>query len=191
MNLNDLNDRQTEAVLHQQGPLLIVAGAGSGKTRALTYRIAYLMEQGVKPWNILALTFTNKAAREMLRRVDGLTGGRADDLWIGTFHSVCVRILRRDIEKLGYQRSFAIYDDDDQQRVLRDLFKQHDIDEKQLSLREMKHIIGDAKTRLMDADDWFGQSRRDHHAQVIHDLFTGYEQKLRKANALEIGRAHV
>ncbi len=185
MNLNDLNDRQAEAVLHQQGPLLIVAGAGSGKTRALTYRIAYLMQQGVKPWNILALTFTNKAAREMLRRVDSLTGGRADDLWIGTFHSVCVRILRRDIEKLGYQRSFVIYDDDDQQRVIRDLFKQHDIDEKQLSLREMKRIIGDAKTRLMDADDWFSQSRKDHHAQVIHDLFTGYEEKLRKANALD------
>ncbi len=185
MNLNDLNDRQQEAVLHREGPLLIVAGAGSGKTRALTYRIAHLMNGGVEPRQILALTFTNKAAREMLWRVEELTGGKAGDAWIGTFHSVCVRILRRDIEKLGYQRSFAIYDDDDQQRVLKDLFKRYEIDEKQLSLREMKHIIGDAKTKLMDADDWFSQSRKDRQAQTIHDLFASYEEKLRQANALD------
>jgi superfamily I DNA/RNA helicase len=161
MNLNDLNQKQREAVLHKDGPLLIVAGAGSGKTRAMTYRIAYLMEQGVAPYNILALTFTNKAAKEMQRRVEELSGSASEEAWIGTFHAICVRILRRDIEKLGYQRSFVIYDDDDQQRVLKDLFKRFEIDEKQLSLREMKHIIGDgfaSRTRTAAAKQFMTYS---------------------------------
>ena len=185
MNLKDLNDRQREAVLHTKGPLLIIAGAGSGKTRAMTYRIAHLIEQGVKPWHILALTFTNKAAREMFTRVEQLTGVTAEDIWIGTFHAICVRILRRDIEKIGYARSFTIYDDDDQQRVLKDLFKRFDIDDKELTLREVKNVIGDAKNKLMNADDWFAQSRRDRRAQVIHDLFAAYDARLKAANALD------
>ncbi len=185
MNLHDLNERQLEAVLHKDGPLLIIAGAGSGKTRAMTYRIAHLLEQGVKPWNILALTFTNKAAREMLKRVEGLSGNAAEDIWIGTFHAICVRILRRDIEKIGYQRSFSIYDDDDQQRVLKDLFKRFEIDDKDLSLREMRGIIGDAKNKLMYADDWFAQTRRDRRSQTIHDVFSAYDKRLEAANALD------
>ncbi|NLE20203.1 MAG: UvrD-helicase domain-containing protein [Clostridiales bacterium] len=185
MNVKNLNKMQKEAVLHQEGPLLIIAGAGSGKTRAMTYRIARLMEQGVEPHTILALTFTNKAAREMQRRVEELAGARASEAWIGTFHSICVRILRRDIEKLGYQRSFAIYDDDDQQRVLKDIFKKSGVDETDLSLKEMKRVIGDAKTRLLDADEWFAQSRKDRRAQGIHSLFVAYEERLRKANALD------
>jgi DNA helicase-2/ATP-dependent DNA helicase PcrA len=185
MNLNDLNQKQREAVLHKDGPLLIVAGAGSGKTRAMTYRIAYLMEQGVAPYNILALTFTNKAAKEMQRRVEELSGSASEEAWIGTFHAICVRILRRDIEKLGYQRSFVIYDDDDQQRVLKDLFKRFEIDEKQLSLREMKHIIGDAKNKMMDAGDWFSQSHKDSRCQTIHDIFAVYDERLSRANALD------
>ena len=185
MNLNDLNTKQQEAVLSHEGPLLIVAGAGSGKTRAMTYRIASLMDKGVAPYNILALTFTNKAAREMLRRVNELTDGAASDAWVGTFHAICVRILRRDIEKLGYQRSFAIYDADDQERVLKDLFKSLEIDEKQLSLREMKHIITSAKTQLLDADDWFAQSRKDRTAQTVHDIFSAYDRKLLQSNALD------
>lgn len=185
MYLNDLNQAQRDAVTHQEGPLLIVAGAGSGKTRAMTYRIAHLMEQGVSPYHILALTFTNKAANEMLKRVDELTQGKNGDIWIGTFHSVCVRILRRDIEKLGYRRNFTIYDDDDQQRVLKDLYKQLDIDEKELPIREMKRIIGDAKTKLLDADEWFAQTHKDRRSQTIHDLFSAYDTKLRQANALD------
>ncbi len=185
MNLYDLNDQQREAVEHTEGPLLIIAGAGSGKTRAMTYRIAHLMNKGVSPYNILALTFTNKAAKEMLNRVMGLTEGKANEIWIGTFHAICVRILRRDIEKLGYQRSFTIYDDDDQQRILKDLFKRFQIDEKQLSLREMRGIIGDAKNKLMYADDWFAQSRKDRRAQTIHDLFSAYDQRLKASNALD------
>ena len=185
MNLYDLNDQQREAVEYTEGPLLIIAGAGSGKTRAMTYRIAHLMNKGVSPYNILALTFTNKAAKEMLNRVMGLTEGKANEIWIGTFHAICVRILRRDIEKLGYQRSFTIYDDDDQQRILKDLFKRFQIDEKQLSLREMRGIIGDSKNKLMYADDWFAQSRKDRRAQTIHDLFSAYDQRLKASNALD------
>ncbi len=185
MNLNDLNIKQREAVETHDGPLLIVAGAGSGKTRAMTYRIAHLMASGVPAYNILALTFTNKAAREMQNRVNDLTKGAAEDAWIGTFHSICVRILRRDIEKLGYKRSFVIYDDDDQQRVFKDLYKQMDIDEKQLPLKEMKRIVGDAKNKLLDADSWFAESLKDRRSQTIHDLFVAYDAKLFQSNALD------
>lgn len=171
--------------MHKDGPLLIIAGAGSGKTRAMTYRIAHLIDEGVKPWNILALTFTNKAAKEMLKRVNALAGEKAEDIWIGTFHSVCVRILRRDIEKIGYQRSFTIYDSDDQQRVLKDLFKRFEIDDKQLSIKEMNNIISDAKNKLMNADDWFAQTRRDRRSQTIHDIFHAYDARLKSANALD------
>ena len=151
----------------------------------MTYRIASLKDSGVPAYNILALTFTNKAAKEMQRRVEDLTRGEAEDAWIGTFHSVCVRILRRDIEKLGYKRSFVIYDDDDQQRVLKDLFKRFDIDEKNMSIREVKRAIGDAKNKLLDADGWFAQSGKDRRAQTIHDLFVAYDDKLRQASALD------
>lgn len=185
MNLNDLNQKQLEAVQTHEGPLLIVAGAGSGKTRAMTYRIASLMDRGVPAYHILALTFTNKAAREMQRRVNELTQGAADEAWIGTFHSVCVRILRRDIEKIGYKRSFVIYDDDDQQRVLKDIFKRFDIDEKQLTVKEIKRIITDAKNKLLDADGWFAESRKDRRAQTIQELFSAYDARLRQANALD------
>ena len=115
--LEGLNDRQKEAVEYMDGPLLILAGAGSGKTRVLTYKIAYLLEQEiVKPWQILAITFTNKAAKEMKERVEGLVGQVAQDMWLGTFHSVCVRILKREIELLGYTRDFNIFDEIDKER---------------------------------------------------------------------------
>lgn len=185
MNLNDLNPMQRQAAETISGPLLIIAGAGSGKTRTMTYRIAHLMQQGVPAYAILALTFTNKAAKEMLSRVDKLTGSSAGDAWIGTFHSICVRILRRDIEKIGYQRNFVIYDDDDQMRVLKDLYKRLDIDDKQLPLRELKSIISDAKNRLLTADEWFAQTRRDFRSQKIHDLFLAYDRVLKQANALD------
>lgn len=185
MNLMDLNPMQRKAAETLSGPLLIIAGAGSGKTRTMTYRIANLMQSGVKPYAILALTFTNKAAREMASRVDKLTGSSASEAWIGTFHSICVRILRRDIEKLGYQRSFVIYDDDDQQRLLKDIYKRLDIDDKQLSLREMKSIISDAKNKLLTAKEWFDQSSKDFRAQKIYDIFHAYDQRLKQANALD------
>lgn len=132
MNIYDtLNDKQKEAVFHTEGPLLILAGAGSGKTRVLTHRIAYLIEEkGVNPWNILAITFTNKAAAEMRERVDNLVGFGSESIWVSTFHSMCVRILRRHIALLGYDTNFTIYDTDDQKTLMRDVCKLLQIDTK-------------------------------------------------------------
>ena len=185
MDLKDLNTMQRQAAETVEGPLLIVAGAGSGKTRTMTYRIANLLKQGVPAYSILALTFTNKAAREMQDRVDKLSGSSANDAWIGTFHSICVRILRRDIEKLGYKRSFVIYDDDDQGRVLKDIYRRLDVDDKRLPVREMRKIISDAKNRLLSAQEWFEESVKDYRAQRIYDIFSHYDQQLRQANALD------
>lgn len=185
MDLTKLNPMQRQAAETLEGPVLIIAGAGSGKTRTMTYRIAHLMDRGVEPWRILALTFTNKAAREMKERVAGLVGDKADEAWIGTFHSVCVRILRRDIEKLGYQRSFVIYDDDDQARVIKDIYKRFNQDDKQLPVREMRSVISDAKNHLMNADEWFASSDKSFRAQKMHDIFSEYDKVLRKANALD------
>ena len=185
MDLHELNPMQRQAAQTTEGPLLIIAGAGSGKTRTMTYRIASLLSKGVPAASIMALTFTNKAAKEMLNRVDKLTGGSASGAWIGTFHAICVRILRRDIEKIGYQRSFVIYDDDDQMRVLKDIFKRMDIDDKLMPLREVKSIISDAKNRLLNADEWFAQSHKDFRSQKIHDIFKSYDITLKNANALD------
>ncbi|MBQ7305622.1 MAG: UvrD-helicase domain-containing protein, partial [Clostridia bacterium] len=138
MDLSMLNPQQRLAAETLEGPVLILAGAGSGKTRALTCRVANLMDHGVNAWNILALTFTNKAAREMKERIAKLVGEEcAEDAWISTFHSTCARILRRDIEKLGYNRSFVIYDDDDQGAVIKEILKRFNIDEKFLPPREI------------------------------------------------------
>ena len=130
MDLTALNREQRLAAETLEGPLLVLAGAGSGKTRALTYRIANLLDHGVPAFQIMAITFTNKAAREMRERLEKLTGEQAGDLWVSTFHASCARILRRDIEKLGYTRAFTIYDDDDQMTVIKELLKKQNIDEK-------------------------------------------------------------
>ena len=131
-----LNDRQQEAVFHTEGPLLILAGAGSGKTRVLTHRIAWLIDQiGVNPWNILAITFTNKAAGEMRERVDQIVGFGSESIWVSTFHSMCVRILRRYIDRLGYDTNFTIYDADDQKTLIKDVCKYLQIDTKMFKER--------------------------------------------------------
>ena len=185
IDLNALNPMQRRAAETLEGPVLILAGAGSGKTRTMTYRIANLIDHGVKPWHILALTFTNKAAREMRERVERLVGGEAADMWIGTFHSVCVRILRRDIEKLGYQRSFTIYDEDDQARVIKNGVKALNMDENRLPLKEIRGRISDAKNRMLSPDEWFQESPRDYQCQQFHELYSYYEERLRAANALD------
>ncbi len=185
MNLNDLNLMQRRAAETLEGPVLILAGAGSGKTRTLTYRVANLLEHGVKAWHILALTFTNKAAREMRERIERLAGADAGEAWIGTFHSICCRILRRDIEKLGYERSFTIYDDDDQQRVIKAVLKELDIDEKFLPPKAVSADISDAKNRLLSPDEWLQKRGGDYRSQKTHDVMTRYEQRLRAANALD------
>ena len=186
MDLRSLNQEQRKAAETLEGPVLILAGAGSGKTRALTYRLANLIDHGVPARNILALTFTNKAAKEMKSRVQALVGAaKADEAWISTFHSSCARILRQDIEKIGYKRSFVIYDDDDQMSLLKEIYKQLDIDDKFLPVREVKGKIGDAKNRLMNADEWFAHSSRDYRNSKIHDIMTTYEKRLQSLNALD------
>ncbi|MBQ9251829.1 MAG: DNA helicase PcrA [Clostridia bacterium] len=186
MDLSGLNREQRLAVETLEGPVLILAGAGSGKTRALTARVANLIDHGVRAWNILALTFTNKAAKEMKTRIAQLVGNEAaDDAWISTFHSTCARILRRDIEKLGYARSFGIYDDDDQTTVLKEILKRLNIDDKYIPIREVKGKISDAKNKLFSPDEWFMQSPRDHRSSQIHDIMVEYEKRLKSLNALD------
>lgn len=185
MNLNDLNREQRLAAETLEGPLLVLAGAGSGKTRALTYRVANLLEHGVPPWAIMAITFTNKAAKEMRERIEKLAGAGAEDIWVSTFHSGCAKILRRDIEKLGYTRSFTIYDDDDQMSALKEILKKLNIDDKFLPPREIKGKISDAKNKLLGPQDWFSQSERDYRSQLVYDVYQAYEEKLKSSNALD------
>ena len=145
-----LNREQQQAVYQTEGPVLILAGAGSGKTRVITHRIAYLMEEcEVSPWNILAITFTNKAAGEMRQRVDNMIGFGAGSVWISTFHSLCVRILRRHIDLLGYENSFTIYDTDDQKTLMKDVCKNLNINTKELREREILSAISSAKNELI------------------------------------------
>ena len=186
MDLSGLNREQRLAAETLEGPVLILAGAGSGKTRALTYRVANLIDHGVPAYSILALTFTNKAAKEMKDRIAGLLAPDAvNDAWIGTFHSTCARILRRDIEKLGYTRSFVIYDDDDQTAVIREVMKRLNIDDKYIQTREVKSRISDAKNKLLNPDEWFMQTSRDHRTSMIHDIMCEYEKRLKALNALD------
>ncbi|MDO4484389.1 MAG: UvrD-helicase domain-containing protein [Clostridia bacterium] len=186
MDLSMLNPEQRLAADTLEGPVLVLAGAGSGKTRALTYRVANLMDHGVPAWTILCLTFTNKAAKEMKTRIAQLVGEEeAEEAWISTFHSVCARILRRDIEKLGYTRSFVIYDDDDQMAVLKEVLKRLNIDDSVMKPRDIKSVIGDAKNKLLSADEWFQQSPRDFRSQQMHTVFVEYEHKLKSNNALD------
>lgn len=186
MDLSMLNPQQRLAAETLEGPVLILAGAGSGKTRALTCRVANLMAHSVAAYHILALTFTNKAAKEMKERIAALVGDQANDAWISTFHSTCAKILRRDIEKLGgYTRSFVIYDDDDQGAVLKEILKRQNIDDKLLPIRELKAKISDAKNKLMSPDEWFDHSDRDFRCQQIHTVFVEYEARLKTLNALD------
>ena len=185
MDLSMLNPQQRLAAETLEGPVLILAGAGSGKTRALTCRVANLLDHGVPAWNILALTFTNKAAKEMKERIANMVGDQAEEAWISTFHSTCARMLRRDIEKLGYTRSFVIYDDDDQKAMLKEILKRLNIDEKFLPTRELSAKISDAKNKLMGPDEWFRESEKDYRCQMIHNVFLEYETRLRANNALD------
>ena len=169
MDLSMLNEPQRRAVTTTEGPLLVLAGAGSGKTRVLTHRIAYLLEKGVPAYRILALTFTNKAAKEMLERVNKLAGDAASDAWVSTFHSSCARILRRDIEKLGYTRSFTIYDTDDQMRLVRDVLTELDLNDKMYPPREALSIISDAKNHMQTPKEWLQSQQGDFRSQKYAD----------------------
>ncbi len=185
--LKHLNPPQKEAVLHGEGPLLILAGAGSGKTRVITNRIAHLIrERGVRPWNIMAVTFTNKAAREMAERVGKLLGG-GDLPLISTFHAACGRILRRDIHHLGFQSTFAIYDDRDSERLLKDVIAEMDLDEKRFAAKAVSARIDDFKNRGLFPEDIGAIAPGDTYNQRVVEIYAAYQQRLKKCNALDFG----
>ena len=184
--LDKLNERQKEAVLATEGPVLVLAGAGSGKTTVLVNRIAYMIsEKHIRPWNILAITFTNKAAREMKDRIERLLGDTAKDMWIGTFHSVCVRILRSCFDLLGYSRDFVIYDTADTKTVMKECLRELDIDEKSFPVRNVLSIISNAKNDLMDAATFENVYKSDYRMSIIAKIYYRYQTKLRKNNAVD------
>ena len=181
-----LNEPQKEAVFHTEGPLLILAGAGSGKTRVLTHRIACLIdEKGVNPWNILAITFTNKAAGEMRQRVDSLVNFGSESIWVSTFHSMCVRILRRFIERLGYDNRFTIYDTDDQKTLMREVCRKVDIDTKVFKERSLLSTISSAKNEMILPDEFELNAGGDFGRQKIAKVYREYEAQLKSNNALD------
>ena len=180
-----LNDRQCEAVKHTEGPLLITAGAGSGKTKVLTCRIAHLLELGVAPYRILAITFTNKAAKEMKERVTNLVGAQADSIWLSTFHSFCAKLLRFEVDGFhGYTRNFTIYDSSDQLVLVKDCLKKLNLDDKQFTPRSVLGTISSAKNVLMDAKA-FAAKASDFYEQKVADVYALYQEKLRENNAVD------
>ena len=181
-----LNDRQKEAVYETEGPVLLLAGAGSGKTRVLTHRIAYLIENnGVNPWNILAITFTNKAAGEMRERVNSLIGFGAEQIWVSTFHSACVRILRRHIDLLGYSTNFSIYDTDDQKSLMKEICKRLEIDTKVYKERSILSAISSAKDELIGPKEFYQNTIGDYSKQKIAVAYEEYQKALKNNNALD------
>ena len=181
-----LNDKQKEAVFHTEGPLLVLAGAGSGKTRVLTHRIAYLMEEKkVKPWNILAITFTNKAAGEMRERVDKLVGDAAGKVWVSTFHSACVRILRRDIGWIGFDTNFAIYDTEDQKSLMKSVCKQLQVDTKLYKERALMSAISAAKDELVSPQEFALRAQGNFRQETVARVYAEYQRQLKSSNALD------
>lgn len=184
--LTGLNEKQKEAVLHFEGPLLILAGAGSGKTRVLTHRIAYLIEERqINPYHILALTFTNKAANEMRERVDNIVTYGAQNIWVSTFHSTCVRILRRYIDHLGYERNFTIYDADDQKALIKDICKRLNIDTKKYKERTFLNAISSAKDELKTPEQYADELAKEYNKKILGTVYKEYQRQLRHNNALD------
>ncbi len=184
LDLDSLNLEQRDAVVHPSGPLLIFAGAGSGKTRVITYRIAKLIQDGVKPYRILAVTFTNKAAREMKERVTALVGDQAKDMWIGTFHSLCARMLRIDGKNIGLDPRFVIYDDGDQVSLIREIFKLKNIDDKSIQARAVLNEISSAKEKLLTPEK-YAEKATGFFEKIAAEIFKSYNALLHKSNALD------
>ena len=185
-DLELLNREQQEAVLHVDGPLLILAGAGSGKTRVLTYRIAHLIDEcGVNPWNILAITFTNKAAGEMRERVDKIVGYGSESIWVSTFHSTCVRILRRYIDRLGYDTNFTIYDTEDQKTVMKSVCQKLQLDSKLYNERMLLNVISHAKDEYISPNEFLLEAKGDFRQEKIAQAYVEYQKELKKNNALD------
>lgn len=184
--LDELNPKQREAVNQIDGPCLVIAGAGSGKTKVLTYKIAHLIDNcGVKPWNILAITFTNKAANEMKERVQNLIGDAINDIWLGTFHSICVKILRKFIDRLGYDSSFAIFDTADQKTLVKKCLKELDIDSKIFTEKSVINEISNAKNMMIKLDDYLLRNKGDYRKEKISKIYSLYQKKLKENNAVD------
>ena len=184
--LDELNEKQYEAVVNTEGPCLVIAGAGSGKTKVLTHKIAYLIdEKNVKPWNILAITFTNKAANEMKERVEKLVGDIAKDMWIGTFHAICVRILRKFIDRLGFESSFVIFDTSDQKTMVKQILKAENLDDKIFSDKSVLYEISKAKNEMLDPAAYSLRSKGDFRKEKIADIYRIYQKKLKENNAID------
>ena len=182
----NLNSMQREAVFQTEGPVLILAGAGSGKTRVLTHRTAYLIEEkGVNPYNIMAITFTNKAAGEMRERIDEQVGYGAESIWVSTFHSTCVRILRRHIDRLGFDNNFTIYDSDDQKTLMKDICKRLEIDTKIYKEKTFLNAISSAKDELLDPITFALQATGDYTKQKQATVYREYQDALKRNNALD------
>ena len=184
--LKGLNDKQYEAVINTEGPCLVIAGAGSGKTKVLTHKIAYLIqEKNIAPWNILAITFTNKAANEMKERVANLVGEQAKDLWMGTFHSICVKILRSHIEKIGYESSFIIFDTSDQRTLIKRCIKELNLDDKMFTDRSVQSEISNAKNEMLEPDQYLARNKGDFRKEKIAEVYSMYQKNLKENNAVD------
>ena len=183
--LEGLNDKQTEAVKAINGPCLVIAGAGSGKTKVLTHKIAYLLEHNITPWNILAITFTNKAANEMKSRVEQLVGDKAQDIWMGTFHSICVRILRKNIERIGFNRSFIIFDTADQKTLIKDCIKKLNIDDKSFNERVVLSEISNAKNEMLEPMQYSLRVTGNFWKEEVAKIYELYQKKLKENNAID------
>jgi len=184
--IDGLNDKQKEAVLQTEGPCLVIAGAGSGKTKVLTHKIAYLMsEKKVLPWNILAITFTNKAANEMKQRIEGLVGDAVKDMWIGTFHSICVRILRKFIDRIGFDSSFIIFDTSDQRTLIKECLKALNIDDKLFTDRSVLAEISNAKNEMLEPKAYSVKYEGDYRKCKIAEIYALYQKRLKENNAID------
>lgn len=183
--IQGLNDRQKEAVLATEGPCLVIAGAGSGKTKVLTHKIAYDIANGVKPWNILAITFTNKAANEMKERIEKLIGDDAKDVWMGTFHSICVRILRRYIDRIGYKSDFVIFDTSDQRTLVKECLKTLKIDDKLFTDRAVLYEISNGKNEMLEPKAYSAKYAGDFRKEKIAQIYDLYQSKLKENNAID------
>ena len=183
--LQGLNNKQQEAVKSVAGPLLIMAGAGSGKTRVLTHRVAYIIEQNLaNPWNILAITFTNKAAREMRERVDKLMGEGAEDIWVSTFHALCVRILRRNAERIGYERAFNIASTSEQRTLVKRLLAALNVDSKQYTPRTILGTISNAKNNMVTPEE-FASNAKGPYEEVVAKVYRQYQEELHRNQAMD------
>ena len=184
--LEGLNDKKYEAVINTDGPCLVIAGAGSGKTKVLTHKIAYLLnEKNIKPWNILAITFTNKAANEMKSRVETLVGEAAKEIWMGTFHSICVKILRNFIDRIGYEKSFIIFDTSDQKTLVKECLKSLEIDDKMFTDRAVLSEISNAKNEMLEPVQYAMRAGGDYRKEKIARVYAMYQQKLKENNAVD------